>query len=116
MFEPKTEYINNDIAARGRNLEFLQEISLKEKGINKIINPWIGIHHLYDEGRTVYASDMSTVELSNWDPVDPWDATEPNNNNGGEDCVHLYNEGLLFFKWNDNNCNEYRRFICEKGG
>ena len=102
LFEPTTEAINNKIAAIAT-----------DRGIN---NPWIGIHHLYDEGKTVYASDMSTVELSNWDPVDPWDATEPNNNNGGEDCVHLYNEGNLFFRWNDNNCNEYRRFICEKEG
>ena len=111
MFEPKTEYINNYIADKVRDLEYLQdqEIYLEENGINKIINPWIGIHHLYDEGKTVYASDKSTVVWSNWD------ATEPNNNNGGEDCVHLYNEGNLF-RWNDNNCNEYRRFICEKEG
>ena len=111
MFEPKTEFINNYIADKVRDLEYLQdqEIHLEEKGINKIINPWIGIHHLHDEGKTVYASDKSTVVWSNWD------ATEPNNNNGGEDCVHLYNEGNLF-RWNDNNCNEYRRFICEKEG
>ena len=110
MFEPKTIVINNYIAEKARDLEYLQEIYVEDKGINKIINPWIGIHHLYNEGRTVYASDNSTVVWSNWD------ATEPNNNNGGEDCVHLYNEGLLFFKWNDNNCNEYRKFICEKEG
>ena len=110
LFEPKTISINNYIAEKARDLGYLQEIYLKEKGINEIINPWIGIHYLYDEGRTVYASDKSTVVWSNWD------ATEPNNNNGGEDCVHLYNEGLLFFKWNDNNCNEYRKFICEKEG
>ena len=94
-----------------------------------------------------------------------WDTNEPNNDNDGEDCVHLYNhepelkkcsyylidliadgicddesnteeckwdggdccgdvimaecsacECLEPFRWNDNNCDEFRRFICEKEG
>ena len=81
MFEPKTEAINNDIAVRARR--YLDEEWGTE--FHEIINPWIGIHHLYDEGRTLFASDNTTVVWSNWD------AYEPNNVNDGEDCVHLYN-------------------------
>ena len=154
LFEPKDKTINNDIAVRARDLG--------------IINPWIGIHHLHDEERTVFASDNTIVSWSNWDP------NEPNNENDREDCAHLYNlatldlkrcyhthdyvndgycddfnnredcawdggdccgdnvktevfeydgtttptcsacECLQPFRWNDNTCEEYRRFICEK--
>ena len=92
LFEPKTETINNDIAVRARR-------------DHEIINPWIGIRHLHDENRTVFVSDNTEVAWSYWD------ANEPNNENDGEDCVHLY---TYTSRWNDNSCEEYRRFICEK--
>ena len=151
LFEPKTEAINNKITAFGK----------RKYGI---INPWIGIHDIHVENRTVYASDKTTVTWSNWD------ANEPNNENDGEDCVHLYTydhaadldnncaspnkgDGMCDdgnnnkqcgwdggdccgvgdnvwqyhycsvcecleheqpSRWNDNTCNEYRTFICEK--
>ena len=71
MFEPTTEAINNKIAAIAR-----------EK--HQIVNPWIGIRHLHDENRTVFVSDNTEVAWSYWD------ANEPNNENAGEDCAHLY--------------------------
>ena len=71
LFEPTTEAINNIIAVIA-------------KETHQIVNPWIGIHHLHDENRTVFASTKTTVAWSNWD------ANEPNNENNGEDCVHLY--------------------------
>ena len=71
LFEPKTETINNDIAVRARR-------------DHEIINPWIGIRHLHDENRTVFVSDNTEVAWSYWD------ANEPNNENTGEDCTHLY--------------------------
>ena len=155
LFEPKTEAINNEIAARARKQHDM------DLGIHGIINPWIGIYYLHDEGRTIFASDNTIVPQNNWD------ANEPNNVNNGEDCVHLYNheprlkecnsyytktliangvcndesnteeckwdggdccgddvvvtaclacECLEPFRWNDDNCDEFRRFICEKEG
>ena len=90
MFEPTTEAINNIIAAIA-----------KEK--HQIVNPWIGIHHLH-ENRTIFASDSTTVVWSNWD------ANEPNNANDGEDCTHLYNEGIEYncvYKWiSDGYCTD----------
>ena len=145
LFEPKTEAINIEIA-----------IEARKKGI---INPWIGIHHIHHEDRTVFASDNTPVAWSNWD------TNEPNNNDNREDCVHLYNdqpelkecdlyyiesliangicndesnteackwdggdccggdvvmtkcsacECLETFQWNDNTCEEFRKFICQK--
>ena len=90
LFEPTTEAINNEIAAKAR-----------DKGI---VNPWIGIHHLHDENRTVFSSDNTTVAWSNWD------INEPNNENEREECVHLYNERNEYscaFSWiGDGNCND----------
>ena len=92
LFEPTTEAINNKIAAIA-----------KDKGIK---NPWIGIHHLHDEKRTVFASDKTTVEWINWD------AHEPNYRNDMENCVHLYSnertEYSCFFSWIGNS-------YCEDG-
>ena len=179
LFEPTNEIINNIIALHSSNSN------------PQIVNPWIGIHRLHDEGRTIYASTGTTVDWTNWD------IHEPNNENDGEDCVHLYNQrkdtachkldiGYVIinngkcedsefnieecfweggdcceqmgnppsctcnyelidnekcddetnteeckwdggdccdldgtkclepFRWNDDNCDEYRRFICEK--
>ena len=89
MFEPKTEAINNDIAGKARDIEYLKSIE-EERKIQEIINPWIGIRHLHDEGRTVFASDKTTVAWSNWEP------NEPNNVNASEDCVHFYNEKIEY--------------------
>ena len=38
-----------------------------------------------------------------------WSQNEPNNLKGIEDCVHMHTSG----KWNDNNCNHYRHYVCE---
>ena len=58
LFEPKTDAVNYKIAV----------ISREKHGI---INPWIGIHHLHDENKTVFASDKATVVWSNWDTNEP---------------------------------------------
>ena len=92
LFEPTTEAINNIIATIA-----------KEK--YQMVNPWIGIGYLHYEGRTVFASDNTTVAWSNWD------AHEPNNENGEEDCVHLYNEkyehNCIFKKIGDGICHDW---------
>ena len=72
LFEPTTVAINNKIAATAR-----------DKDIN---NPWLGIHNLHYENRTVFNSTNTTVEWSHWD------ANEPNNEDNGEECTHLSNE------------------------
>ena len=169
MFEPKNEYINNDIAARARSYAREKLDEIKEF---QILNPWIGIYHLHKDKKTVFASDNTEVDWTYWD------ANEPNNVNADENCTHLYTspkyetsyflkdcimnfiadgkchdetntkecawdggdccgEGLYVdantvddlgdptcsscqclepSRWNDINCDESRRFICEKMG
>ena len=98
MFEPKTETINNDIAVRAR-LYSKGERVLRDKWKYTIINPWIGIRHLHDENRTVFASSNSEV------PWSYWEVNEPNNVNAGEDCTHLYTPPEYDSTAKLNDCN-----------
>ena len=43
LFEPKTEYINNDIASRVRDLEYLHKIYLEKEGIHARIEKIYGL-------------------------------------------------------------------------
>ena len=95
LFEPKTETINNEIALRAG-----------EKGI---INPWIGIRHLHDKNITVYASDYTLVAQTK----SYWDANEPNNRNGKEDCTHLYNKRSVLSIYNfKTETFSYNKYSC----
>jgi hypothetical protein len=40
-----------------------------------------------------------------------WSGKGPNNANGGENCVHLWNDGK---GWNDGNCETSINYICER--
>ncbi|VDI06191.1 Hypothetical predicted protein [Mytilus galloprovincialis] len=67
---------------------------------------WIGGKDKDDEGTFVWASDNRNVTLFNWANG------EPNDVNGGEDCVNVHIN--LEFLWNDSACDEQSRFVCEK--
>lgn len=67
---------------------------------------WIGGTDKDDEGTFVWASDNRNVTLFNWADE------EPNDANGGEDCVNVHVN--LEFLWNDSACDEQSRFVCEK--
>ena len=99
MFEPTTQTINNKIAAIAR-----------DRGIK---NPWIGILHLHDENRTVFASTRTKVAWTNWDSHEP--------NNEEEDCVHLYNErteySCAFSEIGDGECDDKNnKEVCDWDG
>ncbi|KAE8282093.1 Ladderlectin Precursor [Larimichthys crocea] len=65
---------------------------------------WIGLNDIHKEGGWMW-SDGSAVDFV------LWDAGEPNNHDGLEDCVHInYGPDL---KWNDYSCSEKFTFVCE---
>ncbi|XP_073430890.1 pulmonary surfactant-associated protein D-like isoform X2 [Dendrobates tinctorius] len=66
------------------------------------VSPYLGINDLVNEGSFRYPNG-ELIRYSNWN------AKEPNNDNGVEDCVEMYENG----NWNDKNCNEKRLIICE---
>ncbi|XP_063289940.1 pulmonary surfactant-associated protein D-like [Pelobates fuscus] len=65
-------------------------------------SPYLGINDLQTEGSFRYPNGV-IISYSNWKPG------EPNNDEGIEDCVEMYDTGY----WNDKNCAEKRLLICE---
>ena len=72
---------------------------------------WIGIHDKTSEGHFTYM-DGRQISYKNWAHG------EPNNANGGEDCVELYgnynHRNNQAGKWNDVPCSLKLAFVCEK--
>ena len=70
---------------------------------------WIGIHDKTSEGHFTYM-DGRQISYTNWAHG------EPNNGNGGEDCVEAfggYNHHKAG-KWNDVPCSAKLAFVCER--
>ncbi|XP_056374301.1 regenerating islet-derived protein 4-like isoform X2 [Hyla sarda] len=66
---------------------------------------WIGLYDPKQNGRWEW-SDSSLYSYRAWQPY------EPNNSQGQEYCGELvYYEN--FVKWNDNNCNKARPYLCK---
>ncbi|MFH2008712.1 MAG: FG-GAP-like repeat-containing protein [bacterium] len=65
-------------------------------------NPWIGLSDLETEGTFLWV-DGQTLGYA------PWNAGEPNDSGGLEDCAAVYADGL----WNDLPCDLERAFLCE---
>ncbi|KAM7343759.1 C-type lectin mosGCTL-7-like [Cochliomyia hominivorax] len=64
---------------------------------------WLGASDLSHCGTWSWIKNGQTLLYTNWGPG------EPNNAGGNEHCLELLNNG----QWNDFNCNENRRVICE---
>ena len=67
---------------------------------------WVGLSDLVTEG--IYMWENGENQLTG---TDNWNDNEPDNYAGMEDCVLINVNG----KWIDNNCNNERYFICQKG-
>ncbi|KAK6194941.1 hypothetical protein SNE40_000470 [Patella caerulea] len=63
---------------------------------------WIGANDIDTEGEWKW-NDGSTVQPLKWMP------DNPDNSEGNEDCLETTN-----IHWNDQPCNDLRKFICEK--
>ncbi|XP_053307084.1 pulmonary surfactant-associated protein D-like [Spea bombifrons] len=65
-------------------------------------SPFLGINDFHVEGTFRYPNG-EVISYTNWSP------SEPNDQQGNEDCVEMYDDG----KWNDKNCHEKQLIICE---
>ncbi|XP_076084747.1 aggrecan core protein-like isoform X2 [Mytilus galloprovincialis] len=61
------------------------------------------------EGVWVWTTSGQKFSVSNWFTRT---SNEPNNMNGNENCLHIYNKHD--YEWNDVNCLRRHRFICKK--
>ena len=71
---------------------------------------WIGIEDLKHEGEFVYHSTQKAISFSQWR------STQPDNNSyyGYEHCAELYWFRNRGGQWNDGNCDNEYKSICEK--
>jgi len=69
---------------------------------------WLGGHDQVTEGKWFWGHSGAPVEgFTDWHHDG-----QPNNANGGEDCMEYR---LNFKSWNDMKCNQAQHFICQKG-
>ncbi|XP_055995966.1 macrophage mannose receptor 1-like isoform X2 [Ostrea edulis] len=71
----------------------------------RMIDYWIGLNDIEYNSKFVW-TDGSLLDFVTWSPK------EPNDYGGGENCVTMpYWTGG---KWNDDNCNMLKNFICKR--
>ncbi|CAG2255295.1 Coadhesin,Hemicentin-1,Thrombospondin-2 [Mytilus edulis] len=70
---------------------------------------WLGGTDSKHEGSWIWATSQSNFIVTGWHTRL---VTEPNNQNGNENCNTIHKK--LDFEWNDDNCLEGYRYICEK--
>ncbi|BFZ21795.1 hypothetical protein BsWGS_24834 [Bradybaena similaris] len=90
-----------EINSRAEN-DFLVS-QLKER---KISVAWIGANDLLEEGIFRWGSSRENVSLSYWR------AGEPNNVGPTSQCANIVAEWN--YDWNDGNCHDQNRIVCEK--
>ena len=92
LFEPRDENVMKTV------YEYARKESIGEF--------WLGINDISFEGLFVYTSNNSRIWFNNWDEG------EPNNREGGENCVQVKRNGF----WNDVSCHgDGMSFVCMKG-
>ncbi|XP_066304554.1 lymphocyte antigen 75-like [Branchiostoma lanceolatum] len=67
---------------------------------------WIGLNSR-DTSQGYQWSDNTAVGFTNWAPG------EPNNMNGLENCVEMYQEPTGVVPWNDVSCYSLRNYVCK---
>ena len=63
---------------------------------------WIGFSDLTKEGTFSWEDDAEII-------FENWEKDQPNNGNGGEDCVVMRKSG----RWDDVDCTREEAFVCE---
>ncbi|KAK6186031.1 hypothetical protein SNE40_008146 [Patella caerulea] len=64
----------------------------------------IGIHHIYSNGDFEFVDERNQNDVT----FNAWRPLEPNSNAGQDSCGRLRH-----FQWEDGDCNNARKFICE---
>ena len=80
---------------------------------------WIGIHDKDTENSFVYQSNNQPIAFQHWGSfTDRYGGPQPNNFDGNQNCVEIRGADDIWDgpkgSWNDENCSQRKRFICEK--
>lgn len=72
----------------------------------KIESVWLGATDIAKEGTWLSAEKNTTLTYENWYPG------QPNNNDGNQNCLSLYEP--FNHTWCDEDCSELYQYICER--
>ncbi|XP_078695922.1 uncharacterized protein LOC144924510 isoform X2 [Branchiostoma floridae x Branchiostoma belcheri] len=77
----------------------------------RVLNYWIGLSDIQEEGTFVWSdgTELTASGYTHWSQGKPDNAEVER----GEDCVEIRQD--MNYTWNDVECGEKRRFVCEKG-
>ncbi|XP_019637235.1 PREDICTED: uncharacterized protein LOC109479686 [Branchiostoma belcheri] len=77
----------------------------------RVLNYWIGLSDDQEEGTFVWSdgTELTASGYTHWSQGKPDNAEVER----GEDCVEIRQD--MNYTWNDVDCGEKRRFVCEKG-
>uniref|UniRef100_A0A8W8NZ14 C-type lectin domain-containing protein n=1 Tax=Magallana gigas TaxID=29159 RepID=A0A8W8NZ14_MAGGI len=67
---------------------------------------WLGATDIAEEGTWLSAEKNTTLTYENWYPG------QPNNNDGNQNCLSLYEP--FNHTWCDEDCSELYQYICER--
>ena len=65
--------------------------------------------------RLLWCAFFSQVQFTNWGSGQPNNMNSASHGNG-QDCVEIGSSFTAASKWNDADCNDTSKFICEKSG
>lgn len=71
-----------------------------------VLPVWIGLSDRLHEGKFAWSDGVSPVRYTNWAEK------EPNNNAGREHCAAMTHSHLQAGRWNDDDCNQERGWVC----
>ncbi|KAL9703969.1 hypothetical protein quinque_007487 [Culex quinquefasciatus] len=83
------------------------KLAFAENGFNGEARWWIAGTELGKTGSYVWITDNKPIEYTNFLP------NEPNNIGGVEHCLEVGSGGIGSTQWNDYNCDNKLRYICE---
>lgn len=71
-----------------------------------VVPVWIGLSDRLHEGKFAWSDGVSPVLYTNWADK------EPNNADGQEHCTSISHNHLVTGRWNDENCDHQRGWVC----
>ncbi|PVD27526.1 hypothetical protein C0Q70_12688 [Pomacea canaliculata] len=76
--------------------------------LHRVTSVWTGLQDFEEDGLFVFSSSLLPLQPTDYSH---WQARQPDDGRGGEDCVEIYSSG----EWNDNDCDDSRSYpLCEQ--
>ncbi|XP_066283280.1 pulmonary surfactant-associated protein D-like [Branchiostoma lanceolatum] len=87
--------------------------AVRRRGIRRSVNVWFGLHDQREEGRFEWVDGTPLGDYNAWLPRQRGIPGQPDDYQGGEDCVAYFRSSGKPDKWNDASCSRGQPFICQ---